>query len=142
MTYIPFCRSQQVWNCPICQKQAPYPDLIEDALIQRILASIEDEKVVFNPDGTWTRATETVRTKTVSSTTSSSAPLSADLINLEDLASTSPPRETHPSEADSGSDSSDGDDAVGSPASSVNSVNSVNTANSDVNNTIIILDDD
>lgn len=86
LTYISFCRAQQVWNCPICQKQAPYEELIEDALFQRILANVlMDEKVVLNPDGTWTSVAEAKIPK------SSKHSSKSNIIDLDDISPLSSP---------------------------------------------------
>lgn len=44
------------WNCPVCDQNTPYDNLIIDELYQEILRECTDcEEVQFASDGSWTK---------------------------------------------------------------------------------------
>ena len=58
-SYLMMNEKKPTWSCPVCDQNAPYDDLIIDALNQEILAKCGDiEEVQFAADGTWSKVTE------------------------------------------------------------------------------------
>lgn len=46
------------WFCPVCDRPAPYDQLVVDGLFRAILNETKDcEEVEFTPDGEWTKVT-------------------------------------------------------------------------------------
>ncbi len=58
-SYLMMNEKKPTWNCPVCDQNAPYDDLIIDGLNQEILTKCTDaDEIEFASDGTWTRVNE------------------------------------------------------------------------------------
>jgi len=56
-SYLMMNEKKPTWNCPVCDQNAPFDNLLIDSLNQEILAACprDIEEVVFAQDGSWTK---------------------------------------------------------------------------------------
>ena len=55
-SYLMMNEKKPTWNCPVCDQNTPYENLIIDGLYQEILSQVTDcEEVQFAPDSSWTK---------------------------------------------------------------------------------------
>jgi E3 SUMO-protein ligase PIAS3 len=58
-SYLMMNEKKPTWNCPVCDQNAPFDDLIIDGLNQEILSKCTDvDEVEFLADGTWKKVNE------------------------------------------------------------------------------------
>jgi len=61
-SYLMMNEKKPVWNCPVCDQNAPYDNLIIDTLNQEIISQCGNcEEVIFSKDGTWTKVEEAAK---------------------------------------------------------------------------------
>lgn len=57
-SYLMMNEKKPTWNCPVCDRKAPFDELVIDALNQEIIketSGMDCEEVVFAADGSWKR---------------------------------------------------------------------------------------
>ncbi|KAJ6642820.1 E3 SUMO-protein ligase PIAS3 [Pseudolycoriella hygida] len=52
-TYLQMNEKKPTWNCPVCDKPAPYEKLVIDAYFQEVLSSADTNEIQLNKDGSW-----------------------------------------------------------------------------------------
>lgn len=72
-SYLYMNEKKPTWNCPVCDRYAPYEDLVIDSYYSEILKKANDcEDIQFNSNGDWSRI-EIIKKKSSSTTSTSNS---------------------------------------------------------------------
>lgn len=75
-SYLMMNEKKPTWNCPVCDQNAPYDNLIICGLFKEILAKVNDsscEEVEFSPNGEWSKVGKQPPEKKLKTSVSSSS---------------------------------------------------------------------